>query len=146
MAHWGGVAMLALTGIAILGAWLWLWAGFTRRMRVIAVERLYPWAPGAVIPSIQALVWPALPLVGLAWIAVGAMAVPIASGHSALSPVLVVVVLFGAVCALAILVALGKRLPRYCYPGWRAVRYYRAHPDVARQELDARTLRHIARV
>lgn len=38
MAPWGGVAMLVVTGLAIIVGWGWVWAGLTRRTRVVAME------------------------------------------------------------------------------------------------------------
>ena len=37
MAPWAGVAMLVVTGLTIIVGWCWVWAGLTRRTRVVAM-------------------------------------------------------------------------------------------------------------
>ncbi|MCI6411127.1 MAG: hypothetical protein SOX57_04000 [Schaalia hyovaginalis] len=143
MAHWGAIAMLVGTGIAILVAWGWIWLGLTRSMRRIALERLYPWSSTAAIPKVQAVIWPAMPMVGFAWIGVGGMTVRIASGHDPMPAAVLVALLFGAILVLGVLALLDQELPGYCYPGWRAKRYYLKHPERAQEELDARVGRRL---
>ena len=146
MAQWGALAMLVGTGVVILFAWGWLWLGLTRSMRRIAVERLYPWSPSATIPKVQAVIWPAMPVVGVAWIAVGGMSVRIAAGHDPVSAALVVAALFCVVLLLGVLALFDVELPRYCYPGWRARRYYVKHPERVDTELGACARRGVLQV
>ncbi len=146
MGQWGGVVMLVVTGLAILLAWTWLWAGPTRRTRTIALERLYPWAPTAVLPRAQAIIWPAFPIVGAAWIAAGALSARIVLGRDPILESSLVAALFGLVLVLGVWVALGNDLPRWAYPGWRAIRFYRRRPERAEAELAGWAARRFARV
>ena len=142
MAHWGAIAMLVGTGIAILVAWGWIWLGLTRSMRRIALERLYPWSSTAASPS-RGLGDVYKRQVGFAWIGVGGMTVRIASGHDPMPAAVLVALLFGAILVLGVLALLDQELPGYCYPGWRAKRYYLKHPERAQEELDARVGRRL---
>ncbi len=143
MAHWGALAMLVVTGMVILSAWAFMWCGLTCVIRRITFERLYPWAPRAAIPKVQAMMWPAMPLLGFAWIGVAGMDIRIASGRDPLVAALFVALLFVLVLILAVLALCDHKLPDYCYPGWRAKRYYLKHPECAKKELDAPTYRHL---
>lgn len=141
MAPWGGVAMLVVTGLAIIVGWGWVWAGLTRRTRVVAMERLFPYSPTPVIPQIQAIIWPVVPVVGCLWIAVGAYSAQTIIGHETLFERTIVIFLFALVALIAAWIMFGLSLPTWMYPGWRAERYYRTHPKVAEKELNARTAR-----
>ncbi|MDC4232975.1 hypothetical protein M3T53_04515 [Actinomyces sp. B33] len=138
MGQWGGVVMLELTGLGILCAWAWLWAGPTPRTRRIAIERLYPQSPRAAAPAIQQIVWPLIPLVGVAWLVVGLLVARIVQGRDCLVETSLVVACFGLVAACALWTAIAGPLPSWCYPGWRAERHYLTHPELVDRELGAR--------
>lgn len=138
MAQWGGTAMLILTGLAILAAWGWLWIGATRRTRALTLERLYPWSPTAVIKEAQAFIWPAFPVLGLAWIGAGDLTARVALGRSWGPSASLLGLLFALLALLVLFTATGHSLPRWCYPGWRAERYYRRCPERAEAELRSR--------
>lgn len=138
MGEWIGVAMLALTGAFILGAWAWLWSGLTPGARRISVQRCYPASTRAAIPHVQAVIWPLLPIAGATWIAVGALSARMILGRDPVLESSIVVILFTAIAVLAAWSLLVGSLPEWMYPGWRARRYYARHPEAARREL-ART-------
>lgn len=135
MSQWGGVAMLVLTGLVILLAWFWLWAGLTPRARRLAVSRFYPWSRDARLPQIQALIWPLVPLVGLLWIGAAAMDARTVLGRDPFLESGLVGLLFAGVAIVAVWSLFDNALPLWAYPGWRATRFYERRPDRARAEL-----------
>lgn len=139
MAHWGAPLMLILTGIGICGMWMWLWLGITARTRAFTFERFYPWSPSASIRRIQAFIWPAFLILGFTWIAAGDLVARSFMGRSYEVTAGLIAFLFVLQCALVIGVAHGMCLPRWCYPGWRAERYYLRRPSRAAIELGARS-------
>lgn len=144
MAQWGGVAMLVLTGLGILLTWLWIWAGLSPRMRRISAERLYPLADRPTIGQLQVIIWPIVPLVGLAWIATGALVARTIIGRGASYEASMVIALFIAIALVALWCAFDEPMPQWAYPGWMTRRFYEHHPDRIDSELPAPCARRMA--
>ncbi|QPK82010.1 hypothetical protein G7Y41_04185 [Schaalia sp. ZJ405] len=145
MTQWGGVIMLAGTGLGILAAWLWLWAGLDRRARALSIERISPVSSRVAFPAIQRIIWPLVPLVGLAWIATAQVFAQSILGRSSDAAMLVVAFLFLVIIGVGLLAAFRGPLPAYMYPGWRAERFYCAHPGRVYEELSEPEARRFCR-
>ncbi|WP_022868427.1 hypothetical protein [Schaalia vaccimaxillae] len=137
MDQWAGVAMLILTGNGILAMWLWLWAGLTARTRRMTVEKLFPVASAPVAGSIQQMIWPMIPVLGVLWIIVGLLVRREIQGREAIVEISVVIFLFASIGLIGIWACTISPLPRWVYPGWRAERFYLAHPHRIESELSA---------
>lgn len=146
MSTWGGVAMLASTGVGIFLAWLWIWAGFDRYSRALTLERVYPFAPGAAIPNVQKIMWPVLPLLACAWLVTAQVVAQSIIGRDAMTEMFLLAIIFTAIALVPLWLLFGGNAPACVYPGWRAQRFYLAHPHRVFAELPTRNAHEFCRV
>ena len=126
-------AALAVIGLCIAALWAWVWSGVGASSRRIGIR--LELSGGSAASEISRVVWPLMPLLSLVWFVTADLVAREAAGADTFGSCALVLGLLALMALVAVQSLYLGGMPQWAYPGWRARRYYEAHPGAREREL-----------